>query len=761
MGRISVDRRFSHHAPIVFIVALHVALGIAYGVANPIFESPDELSHFAFVRHLAAGRGLPIQSEEAGRSENHQPPLYYLASAVATFWINTDDFPAYQRRNPFWGEDIMSVKGDNKNQFLHGVRESAPYQGTVLAVHVLRLVSTALGAITVLFTYLIASQVFPSNRAIALGSTVFVAFNPQFVFVNSSVTNDSLVATLSAATVFALIKMSDVEQAGVRQGLALGSLVGAAILAKLTAIMLIPLVGIAVVLWAVAGASGPRVLKFGLASLLAAVGVSGWWFVRNLALYQEWSGMETMQRIWGTHRSNPLDAGRILDAMPTVWRSYWGAFGWGNVPLDECLYQAVLVLVGAAAAGLVLGIARWSRCKGFRGGKGLAFLHSGREQHLVLLASWLMLNLAGLIFYIQTAAFSEFGRFLFPSISSIGLFIFVGLSQLVPSRYSRVVAAISGAAMMALSLTALVVYLIPAYSRPPALNEKEVVAQRSSTAINFGNRAEILAYELRSKRVEPGQAVEIDVYWRALAKMNDDYVVFIHLLTVGDNRLVAQRDTHPGGGTFPTSSWIPGEVFRDTYRVRIPSSFEGPGILRVDVGMYLIETMERLPLVSGDRGLGKDASSLGVLRIPPSATTTYDSIGAVLGEGVVLAGYELASSDAVFQKGQPLAITLFWRAERDLKSDHTVFVHLVDEHGRLLAQHDGKPANGNYPTFEWEADDLVPDKHVVQLPRDMLPGDYRVLVGMYDPVSMERLAVLSANKPVVDSAVTLCRVSVE
>ncbi|MEW5720006.1 MAG: hypothetical protein AB1817_15365, partial [Chloroflexota bacterium] len=107
---------------IAVVLTLFVALGIVYSTTTPLFEAPDEQWHFAFVQHVATGRGLPVQSESVthlARQEGSQPPLYYLLAAGATFWIDTSDFPDIVWENPHYGYNVPGIVNDNKNLFIH------------------------------------------------------------------------------------------------------------------------------------------------------------------------------------------------------------------------------------------------------------------------------------------------------------------------------------------------------------------------------------------------------------------------------------------------------------------------------------------------------------------------------------------------------------------------------------------------------------------------------------------------------------------
>jgi hypothetical protein len=77
----------------------------------------------------------------------------------------------------------------------------------------------------------------------------------------------------------------------------------------------------------------------------------------------------------------------------------------------------------------------------------------------------------------------------------------------------------------------------------------------------------------------------------------------------------------------------------------------------------------------------------------------------------------------------------------------------VAEEGEIASQHDGMPVGGLYPTTLWKAGEEVEDEHPLSLSTDLVPGDYRLLVGLYRPETGERLPVLGSDgQPVGDSA---------
>ena len=123
--------------------------------------------------------------------------------------------------------------------------------------------------------------------------------------------------------------------------------------------------------------------------------------------------------------------------------------------------------------------------------------------------------------------------------------------------------------------------------------------------VNMGGRVELLGYDLSSTESQPGETIELTLYWRALSEMETSYTVFTHLLD-GANQIRGQHDNPPVNGTYPTTLWVPGEIVTDPYRLTVDAD-AAPGTHAIEVGLYVVETGQRLPVldeggqVQGDR----------------------------------------------------------------------------------------------------------------------------------------------------------------
>jgi mannosyltransferase len=124
----------------------------------------------------------------------------------------------------------------------------------------------------------------------------------------------------------------------------------------------------------------------------------------------------------------------------------------------------------------------------------------------------------------------------------------------------------------------------------------------------LGDAVELTGYDLMLNgngpdnggpiRVQPGDVVELTLYWRASHKLAADFTVFTH---IEDNRgvIIGQRDSQPLDGSLPTSAWQPGDLVRDLYTLQVDPGAP-PGSYMLKVGMYELATLQRLVATAPD-----------------------------------------------------------------------------------------------------------------------------------------------------------------
>jgi len=736
-----VGKILAEHRGLTIVLILFLVVGCAYTVVTPLFEAADEIQHFFHVKHIADGKGLPVlkpEGEAIYGQEGGQPSLCYLVDALATFWIDTGDAEDLLDYNPYVNLGVPTRDG-NKNIILHTEREGFPYVGTVLAVHVLRCVSLLYGALAVAATYFVGREIFPENKAIALGAATVTAFNPQFLFTNAAVNNDGLLTALCSVSMLLCVLLVT-RGPSTRSYVLLGVVVGLAALTKLTGLGL--LAPVLVVLAMVCQRCSLReAVKGGVIVVGLVLLIAGWWYVRNWLLYGDFAGMSMFFQALGDTPGRGLTWDMFVEELEGFRLSYWAVFGWFNVLAGRWVYGFFDVLVFAAVMGIPLALVR-----------GLKKRSTVSFSALLVMAVWMVVVGAGYVRYNQLIDAAT-GRLAFPAICCVSVLLAWGLVQLPPRTHRMTFVGVLGAAMVVVAAACPLLYIAPVYARPPLLTSEETQKIPNRTDVTYGGQMELLGYEIETNEIRPSEAVYVTLYWRGRVEMEKDYSVSLVVLTPS-GELIGQEDSYPGLGSYPTSAWHPGEVAADRAWVRIGRRTSAPTIGWVGVNVYYLPTMERLKASRG--GETVDQVFLQPVKVSPWQSVQYaisQPMSLSLGNEIELAGYDLDRSNV--QRGDTFTLTLYWRAKAEIGEDYTVFTHLVDGDLQTWAQSDGYPVGGDYPTSFWGEGELIRDERELSVSPDAPQGEYEVEVGLYLASSGERLPVLDETGQVLDNRVVL------
>lgn len=266
------------------------------------------------------------------------------------------------------------------------------------------------------------------------------------------------------------------------------------------------------------------------------------------------------------------------------------------------------------------------------------------------------------------------------------------------------------------------------------LSEAALPESATPSGAIYGNRMRLAGYELTDSRLHPGEALQVDLYWQALAPLDTDYTAFVHLFDAEETRLAASDVQHA------TSQWLPGVVNLQRYELPLSAQSPAPAVARIDVGLY-DEALHLLHPVSPD---GQRLPwTLAQLKIVPDSWPSLDEVTPARadfdsGTGHIrLAGYRLVPEAP--HPGDLLTLTLYWQPQVVPSEDYTVFVHLLDAAGNIITQADGVPVDGRYPTSAWEAGESIIDSRPVQIPPDLPGGEYTLIIGLYNSIDGSRL----------------------
>ncbi len=120
-----------------------------------------------------------------------------------------------------------------------------------------------------------------------------------------------------------------------------------------------------------------------------------------------------------------------------------------------------------------------------------------------------------------------------------------------------------------------------------------------------------------------------------------------------------------------------------------------------------------------------------------------------LGEQVRLLGYDLAEEQ--IEPGRMVRLILFWETSEPLAEQLTVFAHVLDAEGQLVAQQDSQPGGGSRPTTAWAVGEVIQDPIGILIPAGTPSGEYQIVVGMYHPDTGERLPAVAESMVVAGS----------
>jgi hypothetical protein len=796
-GRPSSSPACLRKALVAGTIGLFVVIGFWYSMAVPPFEKPDEVYHYAFARLLAEGNPLPVQTGEIDgpwAQEGSQPPLYYWGVGRLISWVDLSDYDHVSELNPYANIGDPLYPG-NKNLMLYSAVQR-PLTGTNLAVHLGRWFSLVLGALTLWLVYRIARMAFPGSVLLAWLVLATVAMVPQYAFISSSVSNDSLIILCSTAVVYWLARLlarPDTQPIAWWEWLVLGVLLGLAALSKVQGVGLIVLSGI-VVIWlvwrrwernpesrnagSVPGSAGWRALLEVVALvLLPAIAIAGWWYVRNYRLYGDWLGLVPLFTINGL-RDTPQTWAGFLGEMRGLRYSFWGLFGWFNILLPDSVYRVFdalsLLAVAGVAGALVAGLGR----------RQLRLASRPELRIMLLLAVWAAMIFGTLLvssFVVRTSQ----GRLAFPALGAFAVLLVAGLAfwLRLPMRIAE--AAQSGSVrgeagydrdrlLPVLALVPLALLLGSVYSLTVIL-PRSYLPQASVLALpsgaqavhtRFADHLELAGVRLPKGRFQASQTVPLTLYWKTDAKLPDNYPLFVQLLD--ENReTIANITSHPGWGRNPTSLWQPDVIYPDSYEVAIPGGVSSRAPLLATLYVGFVDPATGAPVQATDAS-GAPAEGM-VGRIPLIASQNGEPGSASLApaqvsfdDAIRLVGYAYPGSieelrQARDQSKPSVVVRLLWEASGQPLEEYTAFVHLVGPDGNFVTGFDRPPADHGFSTTYWEEGDRFLSDFMLALPLGLPSGGYQVWAGLYrsDSQGSVRLPVQDSDLPTQDARVLL------
>lgn len=258
----------------------------------------------------------------------------------------------------------------------------------------------------------------------------------------------------------------------------------------------------------------------------------------------------------------------------------------------------------------------------------------------------------------------------------------------------------------------------------------------------------------------PGDRVAVDLLWQPLTPDRAAYQSFVEIVDAAQQK-VAGQDLQVGWRDSVRELWQPYLAPHEQSTLRLPDD-AASALYTVRVGLRdrrtgdLLAVFDAAGAALGDLYTATEFKVLASNDLRPAV-----DLAATFGESIALEGYTL-SPDMTARPGDALTVTLFYRARAEMATDYTRFLQLHSPAHGMAAQTDAMPQDGANPTTAWVKGERIADTVVLHIAPDAAPGDYRLLMGFYDPASGgARLPAVGGDGVLLpDQAVVVAKITI-
>jgi hypothetical protein len=374
-------------APVAFF-----AIGLVVLLLTPYGHFPDEQSHFQYAVYLKEHAQLPPVSfdiRSMSIPEAFQAPLYYIAGAM-----------------------LLLFEFDQQQ-----------------SVTLLRILSLLLGTGVIILILKTAQLLFPSTELVGLAGAM-AAFNPQFIFTHSGISNISMTSFTCALTGYLIVRF--IKDKKVSESMAaplLGISFGLALLSRTITIYLLPVcaAGILLLLYQRRKLSIRTIIRSFVLFATATLLVSGWWYLRNYLYYGDpvlWTVHQTTVGA-GWAKTDAVTVSYFIQGLAKLHATFWAYFGRNEFHANIAEYIVFLVI---AVIGMI-------------GSFELIFLRKNRKTLPDdSRTPYLLIALSAAIAFVEILTLqikinSPQGRYLYMAMLPISILLASGWSNVLPEEY--------------------------------------------------------------------------------------------------------------------------------------------------------------------------------------------------------------------------------------------------------------------------------------------------------------------------------------
>jgi 4-amino-4-deoxy-L-arabinose transferase-like glycosyltransferase len=316
------------------------------------------------------------------------------------------------------------------------------------------------GLVTVYAAYRATRSLFPGDAFLVVTVPALVAFQPQISYEAAMVNNDIVAIALTSLIVWGLITGLK-ERFPLRLCAALGVALGLDLLAKGTAITVVPIIAAAVVL-GIGWRDWRGLLARGVAVSLPAILLSAPWYLFLYQTYGDFSGLARVQELqyWNGPMGSFFELLTDPEFIVNRFRETWGEFGWRQIHLRPELLWAIAIPTILASVGLaVYAFTAWRRPLTSRGDPVMRPEPWQRNGLIVLVLTCVIAYLA-VVEFGTSFALSQ-ARYYFPAVNAGALLLMLGLRTLLPGRARPAGQGVVFGALVLLNIVIITGYVTP------------------------------------------------------------------------------------------------------------------------------------------------------------------------------------------------------------------------------------------------------------------------------------------------------------
>jgi len=219
---------------IIVILCLVLMRGLLYGLLIPFDRAPDEGYYFNLIKAKQLQISHASVEEQQHVAAQMELTRYYLLHPEANPQkYSLQDFAKAELSEPPPSREIYYL-------FSAWILKILSLENIRNEIYVIRGLSMLCGVIVVLFSFLIARELFPENVFLLVGIPVFITFIPQFSAMNGAINTDKFAEIFAALLFWLMVRIFKYGKNRIYLPACILT-IGLAVLSKRTTMFLLPL----------------------------------------------------------------------------------------------------------------------------------------------------------------------------------------------------------------------------------------------------------------------------------------------------------------------------------------------------------------------------------------------------------------------------------------------------------------------------------------------------------------------------------------